>query len=61
MYDAYRYVKEKGIAALKDYKYDGNEEKCKNDTTPRVDLKVTGYTLVEEEEEYLRQAVGKFV
>lgn len=35
-------------------------EECRNDTTPRVDIKVTGYTLVETNEESLRQAVGKF-
>lgn len=61
MYDAYRYVQEKGISALDDYKYDDKEEKCRNDSTPRVELNVTGYTLVEQEEEYLRQAVGKLI
>lgn len=59
MYDAYRYVKDHGISTLKDYKYDGVQETCRNGSIPRADIKVTGYTLLETNSESLRQAVGE--
>lgn len=59
MYHAYNYIKDSGISSLDDYKYEQMVGKCRNDTA-RVDLQLTGYTLVDTNEEALRQAVGKY-
>lgn len=57
---AFNYVIDKGISAAIDYPYDFAEHLCNNLTEiPRVPLNVTSYTLVDANEEALRQAVGK--
>lgn len=59
MYEGYNYIQHNGVSALKDYIYTGTQDKCKKDTTARVNLTLTGYTLVPDNEEALRQAVGE--
>lgn len=56
---AYKYIQHKCISALKNYKYEAVQGECKASTTPRENLTVTGYTVIDPEEEALRQAVGK--
>lgn len=59
MEDAYAYIKENGISQLTDYPYDGQINKCNNETISKVALNVTGYTKVKPNEIALQQAVGE--
>lgn len=59
MNNSFEYIRDHGISALSNYPYTSNKQKCKNDTTPRVNIKLTNYTILEKSEEALRQAVGK--
>lgn len=61
MYDAFRYVKDHGIGTLQDYPYHAVKQSCRNSTIRRTPLKVTGYKYVNNNEEAVRQAVGKSV
>lgn len=56
---SYEYIKDHGVAADVSYPYLAKEGTCRN-TTTRANVKIVGYRgLEEEDEEALKQAVGK--
>lgn len=59
MDDAYAYIKDHGISAWNDYPYVGKNGTCRNETKQKVDIKVIGFTKVQENELALQQALGK--
>lgn len=59
MWEAFKYVKDYGLASSDSYPYTTAKGTCYRESTARADLKLTGYTRLAADEETLRQAVGK--
>lgn len=60
MYQAYSYVQMNGIGEEKDYKYEAKSKTCRKSNAKRVELKLTGYVMLDKYQETLRQAVGTY-
>lgn len=56
---SFRYVMENGITADKDYEYKAADGSCESSKYPKVKLNVSGYTILEQDEDEIQEAVGK--